>query len=106
MKLLLLLLLVSCAAPMEELIEKAKECVTNTHSISVQGIVSDPTDEQTKACWADVNKLAEAQEKREEKRKQSVSCPMGEVRTCRVYSRNDKICGCVRRSEVRDVLGI
>jgi hypothetical protein len=51
---ILIILLVGCAAPMEQLISEAKECVA-----TAPGIVGEPTDEQRTACWAEVNKREE-----------------------------------------------
>ena len=97
---LLILGLAGCAAPTEQLIQEATECVDNY--ISPQGVMGKPTDEDTKECWANVNARMEAEAKRAAKREaeQPLSCPLGYVLVCKTYSRTDKECGCMRHSEL------
>ncbi|HEB29142.1 MAG TPA: hypothetical protein ENI05_15560, partial [Porticoccus sp.] len=76
---------VGCATTsLEELTAEAKECVTNTHSVSDQGIVGDPTPEQKTACWADANKKLESMARQEKMReeRQGPSCGKGWVAWC------------------------
>ena len=93
---------VGCATTsLEELTAEAKECVTNTHSISDQGIVGDPTPEQRTACWADANKKLESMakwEKRQEERK-GPDCGKGLVAWCTWTG-----CRCVTNAAVRRAL--
>jgi len=95
---LLALGLAGCAAPTEQLIQEATECVDNY--ISPQGVMGKPTDQDRQACWVDVNTRMEAEQKREEKKalNQVMTCPSGSTLWCRVYSKTDKRCGCVRRN--------
>jgi len=74
MKLILLLLLTGCAAPMEELMVDAEECVDNTRNVSTQGIVTKPSDEQRGECWLIVNERLETEAQREEKKKRTRLC--------------------------------
>ena len=67
---LLFALLASCAMSEDQLRKEAKECVAAAYTVNDQGVVGDPTDKQTKECWAAYNKRAERLfEIREEKRK-------------------------------------
>jgi len=93
---LLVLGLAGCAAPTEQLIQEANECVDNF--ISPQGVMGKPTNEDKKACWADVNSRLEAEANRKTKQISS-TCPTGSVKWCRVYSSRDKRCACVGRNE-------
>ena len=70
--LLSVIFLTGCAASMSELITEAKEC-TKT-SINPQGVIGKPTDEQSGACWAGVNKKLEAQKKSEKRREIAKQC--------------------------------
>ncbi len=97
--LLILPIMVGCAAPTEQLIQEAKECVAN--HISPAGVFGDPTEENKQECWAPVNARMEAEARREKKRIEN-SCPSGSVRV--VDSRLQRS-GCILTSEVRDALG-
>jgi len=68
---LFVICLAGCAVPEEQLRAEAKECVNRAFSVSEKGVIGDPTDEQTTACWAPYNKRADQLEKiRERKRKE------------------------------------
>ncbi len=100
---LLVLGLAGCAAPTEQLITEAKECVAN--HISPQGVMGKPTQDDKDLCWSDVNARMEAEAKRATRKKaeQPLSCPLGYVVVCKTHSRTDKECGCMRHSEVRRI---
>jgi len=66
LSLLLLPVMVGCAAPTEQLMQEAKECVAS--HISDTGVMGKPTDEDTKECWADVNARLDAEARREKKK--------------------------------------
>ncbi len=96
---LLFVLLASCAVSEEQLITEAKECVSNTRNVNAQGIVTKPTDTQTRVCWSEFNKREEISAKRALKREQEAAgkCPNGYVMFC---SRGD--CSCASDREFRD----
>ncbi len=94
---------VGCATTsLEELTAEARECVTNTHSISDQGIVGDPTPEQKTACWADANKKLEMMAKREKQMEAEAAarCPGRLVAWCDTWGR----CHCVSSAQSREAL--
>ena len=102
--LLSIAILAGCAAPTEQLITEAKECVAS--HISSTGVMGKPTEEDSKECWVDVNARMEAEAKREtRKQEQSLSCPLGSVVFCKTHSRHDKECGCMRKSDLRSIFG-
>ncbi len=100
---LLALGLAGCAAPTEQLITEAKECVANY--ISPTGIMGKPTQDDKDLCWSDVNARMESEAKREARNKaeQPLSCPIGSVVACKTRSRTDKQCGCMRHSELERI---
>ena len=97
--LLSIAILAGCAAPTEQLITEAKECVAS--HISSTGVMGKPTEEDTKECWVDVNARMNAEAKRKQK-KIEAKCPSGSVLV--VNSRLQQS-GCMRRSEIRDIFG-
>ena len=99
--------LAGCAASMDELIVEAKECVNNSYSVDERGVIGDPTDEQKTICWNAVNNRVETIEKRAHERalESQTRCPKGMVKVCRVWSVNDRTCGCATRMEIGRVLG-
>jgi len=73
----------SCATnSLEELMVEAKECVTNTHSVSVQGVVGDPTSEQKTACWASYNEKIEIVYERSERKRAEKEADEYYMRQC------------------------
>jgi len=98
--------LTGCATSIEELMVDAEECVDDTRNVSVQGIVTKPSDDQKQACWADVNERLELEMKREKQRSEEAvgTCPNGRVMVCDM-SWGDKRCGCMDSWRVRQMLG-
>ena len=93
---LLVLGLAGCAAPTEQFIQEATECVDNY--ISPQGVMGKPTGQDRRACWADVNKRMEAEERRKARVERGVKCPPGSVQV----KNRDRV-GCMRNSELREI---
>ena len=90
--------MIGCATPMEELLVEADTCV-ESYFDPATGVVGEATEEARSACWADVNKRIEAQQRRLDKQEKAAKgqCPNGYVLWC---VRDE--CSCVRRSEVQD----
>ena len=94
-----------CAASTETLIAEAEECVAHA-----PGIVGQPSDEQRKACWADVNKRLDVEAERDAKRlaEEANRCPKGMVRLCQHWDcqgRNAKSSGqCISSRELDRIL--
>ncbi len=105
--LLATLSLTGCAtSSLEELMMKAEECVDNTRNVSVQGIVTKPTDVQNRKCWADVNKKIERETKREKQRSEEAEgkCPTGQTMICDVRW-GKQGCNCMDSWRIRQVFG-
>lgn len=88
---LLPLFLVGCAAPTSELMAEAKECVANQIN---------PTEEETKACWSDVNRRLESDANRQAIKDAEMTCSKHLIAVCKVWGR-EKDCVCVSRLEIR-----
>jgi len=100
--LLATLSLTGCATSIEELMMEAEECVDNSNNVSVQGIVTKPTDVQTRECWADVNKRIEVETKKE--KRLNGKCPRGQTLICDMRY-GDKSCSCMDSWRIRQMLG-
>ncbi len=93
---IVLLILAGCSAPIEELIQDAKECVNK--SSNELGVVG-ASDEQREACWLAVNERMEADNRRqlEKEKEEREKCPSGYVKF--VYRGE---ASCVRQADLQD----
>lgn len=97
----ILLLLTSCAMPMEELIKEAHEC-EEKRIISEIGIVTKPTSKQKSKCWIDVNKKQDSIAKREAKeareQRQILICPRNTISVCKRHGgfKDIRDCSCMQ----------
>lgn len=92
-------LIVSCATPLDEVIQEAKECVAGHHD--EKGVLTPAPAEYSKECWAEANKRIESKaraEKRREERRNT--CPSGEIMYCDRWGD----CGCINRWELRRII--
>lgn len=101
--LLFVILVTGCAVSTDQLHEDAMGCGKDW-VVEPNGILRTPTEQekedQCKPFWDAYNKRLDAQARSEERRalNQGGSCPAGSTLWCRVYSPNDKRCGCARRN--------